>query len=182
MKHYKKLVEETIHQNPWWTYKRDGVEDPDGKNTEYFYGIGPGSVLVIPVLSDGRIVLISQYRYLTEGYQIELPGGAIDKDETPLITAKRELKEEAGCEVVEMVNIGVFYPMLAGWKSTCHVFLAEVNEVAEPAPDHGEYLELIYRRPDEIEEMVRTNRITSGMTLAAWAMARSHFFGQEVVK
>jgi len=179
MKHFKKLGEETIHTNPWWTYKRDEVEDPDGKNTEYFYGDGPCCVLIIPVLSDGRIVLVSQYRYLTEGYQVEFPGGAIDKDETPLITAKRELKEETGCEAVEIVNIGIFYPMLAGWKNVCHVYLAEVNEVAEPTPEQGEYLELIYRRPDEIEEMVRTNRITSGMTLAAWSMARNHFLNKQ---
>ncbi len=175
MKHFKKLSEEIIHQNPWFTYKKDVFEDPEGEKSDHYYGLGPGSVLVIPILSDGRIVLISQYRYLTEGQQIEFPGGAIDENETPLDTAKRELKEETGCEAGEIVNIGIFYPMLAGWKGVCHVFLADVDIVAEPAPEHGEYLELVYRRPDEIEELARTNGIRSGMTLAAWAMARSHF-------
>jgi len=176
MKHFKKLSEETVNQNPWWTYKHDVAEDPDGKKRDYYYGLGPGSVLIVPILSDGRVVLISQYRYLTEGQQIEFPGGALNENETPLDAAKRELKEEAGCEAVEITNIGIFYPMLVGWKSACHVFLADVDIVAEPKPEQGEYLELVYRRPDEIEELARTNNITSGMTLAAWAMARSHFF------
>lgn len=179
MKHFKKLSEETIHKNPWWEYKHEVLEYPDGSPTDYYYGVGPNGVLIIPILADGRIVLLSQYRHLLESQQIEFPGGALDKDETPLDCAKRELLEETGCEAVELTNIGVFYPMLAGWKATTHVFLAEAETVAEPKPDQGEYLELLYRRPDEIEELARTNGITSGMTLAAWAMARSHFFNKE---
>jgi ADP-ribose pyrophosphatase len=175
MKHFKKLSEETIDKNPWWTYKKDVCEDTDGESHEHYYGDGPDCVLIIPILPDGRIALISQYRYITDGAQIEFPGGALDKDETPLDTAKRELREETGCEAEEMINIGKFYPMVAGWKSVAHVFLAEVNIVAEPNPDASEQIELLYRRPDEIDEMARTNNITSGMSLAAWAIARNHF-------
>jgi ADP-ribose pyrophosphatase len=175
MKHFKKLSEETINKNPYFEYKKDVFEDSSGKTGEYFYGVAHGGVLVIPILPDGRIALISQYRYLIDASQIEFPGGAIDEGETALESAKRELLEETGCKAVEITNIGLFYPLTTHWKGPCHVFLAEVDIVSEPRPDSGEYLELVYRRPDEIDELARTNGIISGMTLAAWAIARSHF-------
>lgn len=175
LKQPKKLSEEVVHQNQWWAYKHDVFEDGDGKKCDYYYGESQGGVLVIPILPDGRVAMVTQYRYLMDGRQLEFVRGNMHDGETPLDAAKRELREELGCEAVEMVNIGVFRPLVSHWKDTCHVFLADVDVVSEQTLENGEILEIVVHRPDEIDERARTNAITDGMTLAAWAMARSHF-------
>lgn len=179
LKQPKKISEEVAHQNQWWAYKHDVFEDAEGKKSDYYYGESRGVVLVIPILPDGRVATVSRFRYLADGRQLEFVRGNIHEGETPLDAAKRELREELGCEAVEMVNIGVFRPLVSHWKDTCHVFLADVDVVSEQILENGEILEIVAHRPDEIDERARTNAITDGMTLAAWAMARSHFFEKE---
>lgn len=175
LKQPKKLSEETIHQNQWWSYKHDVFEDAEGNKSDYYYGEARGGVLVIPILPDGRVAMVTQYRYLMDSRQLEFVRGNMHDGETPLDAAKRELREELGCEAVDMVNIGIFRPLVSHWKDTCHVFLADIDEVAVPGQDGIGCLEAVVHRPDEIDERARTNAINDGMTLAAWAMARSHF-------
>ncbi|MEK7064835.1 MAG: NUDIX hydrolase [Patescibacteria group bacterium] len=175
LKQPKKISEETAHQNQWWSYKHDVFEDSEGKKSDYYYGEARGSTLVIPILPDGRVVMVSRFRYLADGRQLEFVRGNMHDGETPLDAAKRELREELGCEAVEMVNIGVFRPLVSHWKDTCHVFLVDIDAISTPTSDEEENLEAVIHRSDEIDERARTNSITDGMTLAAWAMARSHF-------
>ena len=175
LKQPKKISEETVHQNKWWSYKHDVFEDSEGKKCDYYYGEARGSTLVIPILPDGRVVMVSRFRYLADGRQLEFVRGNMHDGETPLDAAKRELREELGCEAVEMVNIGVFRPLVSHWKDTCHVFLADIDVAEEQILENGKILEIVAHRSDEIDERARTNGITDGMTLAAWAMARSHF-------
>lgn len=175
LKQLKKISEETIHQNQWWSYKHDVFTDAVGKKNDYYYGEAGGGVLIIPILPDGRVVLVSRFRYLADGRQLEFVRGNIHGSETPLDAARRELREELGCEAVEMVNIGVFRPLICHWRDDCHVFLADVDAVSVPASIDEDSLEPVIHRSDEIDERARTNGITDGMTLAAWAMARNHF-------
>ena len=64
-------------------------------------------------------------------------------------------------------------------KDTCHVFVAEVAEQKEQQLDPTEEIELLYRRPDEVEKMVRNNEIWCGQTLASWALAYHYFLHED---
>lgn len=64
--------------------------------------VHPGAVVVLPVLDDGRIVLIHQHRHAVETDLIELPAGTIEPDEPPIETARRELVEETGYKAETM--------------------------------------------------------------------------------
>jgi len=107
---WKQLSSKTVHENPWWKYKRDVYEKPNGEPGDFFYGETPGFSMVVPVLEDGRLVLIRQYRYLEDKECIGFPGGGIKSNQTPLDTAKAELLEETGCLAHEFVKIGMFQP------------------------------------------------------------------------
>jgi len=96
-KKYQKISEEIIHQNPWWIYKHDIYQCQD-KNQDYFYGELLGNAIVVPILNDGRIVLVRQFRYLQDRSGIEFPMGGLLSGETPLQAAIRELREETGLE------------------------------------------------------------------------------------
>ena len=63
-------------------------------------------------------------------------------------------------------------------KDKTHVFIATLAEEHEQHLDDTEEIELLYRKPHEIEEMIRRNDIWDGMTLAAWSLARHHIFNR----
>jgi len=175
-KHAKKISEEIIHQNPWWQYKHDVFENSHGLKGEYYYGeTKAGMAIVVPVLSDDCIVLVLQYRYLDDKQSIEFPAGGIGEDNSPLEAAKRELFEETGCIADDYVKLGEFQASNGILRDKSHVFLAQVVEQKEAQPDETEELEVIYRRPDEIDEMIRKNEIWDGQTMAAWALVH-HLF------
>src|SRR3989338_1332073 len=177
-KHLKKLSEEIIHTNPWWTCKHDVYEMPNGETGDYYYGETPGNAMIIPVLADDKIALILQFRYLQQKESIEFPCGGIRDGEAPIDTAKRELLQETGYEATDFIKIGTFQALNGMVLDECHLFLAEATEQRAQSPDASEEIEVIYRRPDEVEQMVQRNEIWDGQTLAAWAIARSHFFKQ----
>jgi len=174
-KHLKKISEEILAENPWWKYKRDVYEKPNGEPGDYFYGETNGCSMVIPELEDGRLVLIRQYRYLRDKESIEFPCGGIKNGDTAVDTAKKELAEETGYLANEFIKVGEFESLNGFCKDLCHVFLAEAEELKQQNLDDTEQIEILLRRPDEVDEMVRKNEIWDGQTLAAWAMVHHEF-------
>lgn len=171
-KKFQKISEEVVHQNNHWTYKKD-IFECDGKKAEYFYGDFNDGVIVIPVLDNGQVVLIRQYRYLRERYSVEFVMGGIHGEETPAQAAVRELREETGLESSNFSKIAEFEPYIGSAKDTSHVFLAnEISGNGVVNLDETEDIEVIYRRPDEIDRMIHSGEIWHGQTLAAWMLAR----------
>ncbi len=172
---YKKQSKEIIHENPWWKYVCEKYKTPNGELCDYFYGETNGNVMVVPVLPDGRLVLVSQYRYLRDKMSVELPGGGIKPGESTRAAALRELQEETGYHTDELTMIGNFEPDIGLVKDETHVFLALNVELVGPAnPDNTEILETILRRPDEFDEMIRRGEVWDGQILAVWALARDY--------
>ena len=74
------------------------------------YVVHPGAVLIVPILPDGRLVLERQFRYPVGRVMLEFPAGKIDPDESPLATAKRELREEVGYTADAWQPLGIVHP------------------------------------------------------------------------
>lgn len=171
----KKISEEILHENPWWKCKKDIFEKSNGEQGEYHYGETSGAVMLVPIMDDGKIMLIRQYRYLTGKYSVEFPSGGIKHGETPLDAAGRELREEAGAIPDEFISVGSFEPSNGWIKDLTHIYLVHVAELVSQHLDETEDIEVLYRRPDEISAMIRQNDISCGQTLAAWALAQNFF-------
>ncbi len=170
---YKKISEKIIDKNQWWEYKRDTIELSDGSKSEYYYGESNGGSLVVPILDDGRLVLVSQYRYLRDQMSVEFPCGRVDDGETPQAAAERELMEEAGYKSSNFLKVGSFHGSISYVKSPLHVFVAdELTSVGAPEQSARETTEVIIRRADEFEEMIKRGEILDGSTLAAWTLTR----------
>ncbi len=175
-KHLKKISEETLHENSWWTYKHDVFEKPDGTQGDYFYGETNGTVMVVPVnKKDNQIVLTLQHRYLTDKQSIEFPAGGIKKEQQTLEAAKAELYEETGWVADEWIKVGEYNSMNGIVKDVAHVFIAYVTEQHDQQLDDTEDIEVMYRRPDEVDDMIRKNEIWDGQTMAAWALVHHYF-------
>src|SRR5260370_12936428 len=87
----KILRSEIVYKGSIFGVRRDEVIEPGGVRATREVITHPGSVVVLPVLPDGRILLIRQYRHATRQYLWELVAGRMDSCETPPIAASREL-------------------------------------------------------------------------------------------
>lgn len=169
------VLTEIIHENPWTAYKHDVFEFSDGTKGDYYYVENPssGCAMVVPVLDDGRLLLVSQYRYLRDKISIEFPCGGIAVGEQPEVTARRELLEETGYEAGELSKAGAFEALPAYCKDTTHLFVArKLTKVSELNLELTEQIETMVRRPDELNEMIRRGEVWDGHTLSAWALVR----------
>lgn len=96
---------------------------------------------IVPVTADGRVLLVWQYRFGTDEFSLELPGGVIDPGEEPLAAALRELKEEAGATSSRVELLSVLEPNPALQGNLLHSYIAWDIEVS-----HGTAF-------DELEEL-----------------------------
>ena len=169
---WKKLSESVLFKNPWWTYKKDETEYPGGRRGEYHYVSTNGASMVLPVLDDGRIVLVNQYRYLNERESWEFPCGGVKDGHTYEQTARQELEEEAGYVAEEWRMAGFFNPYNGVTNEICRVFVAQKLRSVPPKPDESEEFEMTALQPDEINAWIASGRIWDGMTIASWTIGR----------
>lgn len=171
---WKKLSEEVLRKNPWWTYKKDNAQLPNGRRGEYHYVHTNGSSMIVPRLIDGRIVLVNQFRYLNNRESIELPCGGVKDGHTYEQTAREELEEETGFIAREWQLVGEFNPYNGVTDEMCNVYVARDLVEVSSKPDETEEFERIFLTPQEIDSRIVCGTIWDGMTIAGWMIAKSH--------
>lgn len=128
-------------------------------------------VNIIPVTESGEIVTIRQYRHGVRRDTIEIPGGLIsEEDSSPMEAAVREMTEETGYISTDVVHIGTVEPNPALQTNRCYSFLARnccLGSDQMLDPTESIKVELIQK--DEIYRMIKTQKITHGLVVAAFA-------------
>ena len=170
--HWKIIKSETKFINPWWTYIVDVFETNKGVQGEYHKIKTRGSSMVVPLLADGRVALIKEYRYITDRSSWEFPCGQRKEKETFEECARAEMQEETGFTAGELINVGEFTPYSGVVDETCRVFLAKNLQSGKPSPEFTEEIEVEPRRIDQIDKMILAGEILDGQTLAAWSLVR----------
>ena len=126
-----------------------------------------GSVAALPVLDDGRVVLVRQYRYAVDAFVWELPAGRRDPGETPEEGARRELEEEVGLRAGALEPLLVFWTTPGFCDEVMHLFRATGLEPVPPRPEADEKIESATFTLEEAIEMVKRGEIREGKTLVA---------------
>jgi ADP-ribose pyrophosphatase len=109
---WKVLESEYLHKEPWLTIRKDKCEMPDGTVIPSFYVQEyPEWVNALGLTTDGKVVMVKQYRHGLEEISIELPGGVAEDGETMEEAVKREFKEETGYEFKEWKYLVKFAPI-----------------------------------------------------------------------
>ena len=145
---------------------------PGGRVTELEIVHHPGAACVLPVLADGMVVLVRQWRHAAGGWLLEAPAGKLDAGEAPADCARRELLEEAGLVAGELVELGSILTTPGFCDERIHLYLAmhPTDGVAALEPD--EVLTLQRLPVEEVVAMAADGRIDDSKTLAIIARAR----------
>ena len=174
LKRLRQLRSQIVTENPWWQYRRDAYVRPDGNEGEFHYVHTQGSVFVIPITGDAKIVMLRQYRYLNQCESIEFCGGGMKPELGVEGSARAELREEAGYDADVIVKIGAFNPMNGVTDERCHVFIATGLKPASALADTTEEFERFELSIAECSQLIREGTLWDGMTLAAFALLREH--------
>ncbi len=157
-----------LWRSQWYNLRQDRIRLPTGEEITYTYQDHPGAVFVVPFTSDGRVVLIRQYRHPIREWLWEVPAGAVEAPETPVEAAWRELAEEIGGTANEMQLVGDFFAASSVSNLRIYVFLAA--DVVLDVPTNREATELIEIALFPVEEalaMARSGVIRDGQSALA---------------
>lgn len=162
---FERLRSEQIYDSRWCGLRRDTLRLPSGSEQEYHVIEISDAVVVLPVLADGRIAMVGQYRYPHGKTHWEIPAGRMNPGERPREAAERELLEEAGLHAGKLIELPGFYPTNGISAHYAHAFVAEsCSIVGEPSPDDSEQLvrRIFTRR--EVEALLDAGRFADAFT------------------
>lgn len=168
------ISSETLVQGNLLHVKRDSVRLPNGHLSEREYVIHPGAVLVVPILSDGSVVLERQFRYPLHQVFIEFPAGKIDAGEDPLQTGKRELLEETGYTAQQWQFLILLHPCIGYSNEIIHIYLAKDLSLGDAKLDDDEHIDVFTMPLPEVMEAMYRGEITDGKTMIALFAAQRH--------
>ncbi len=185
---WQRLSSEQIADCRVFSVNRNSVRITSDRDlgTHQFYILHPSNwVNVIPVTTDGQVVMVSQYRHGIESDTLEIPGGMVDaEDPSSLAAAKRELFEETGYVSNNWVKLGTNHPNPALQSNTCDTYLAiDAQQIQKPEFD-GSGTEIIKLRLvpiAEISELIKSGEITHALVLVAFYMLQLHETGRQLV-
>jgi len=170
LKKWKTLSKKTVIDNGFWKYNLDEFEISEGNKGEYHYLYSPGSTLIIPFTAENKVILVNQYRYLNEKNGWEFPCGSISEGYTPEENAIKELREESGFTAAKLIKTGEFAPFTGASNEICHIFVARDLSLSPLKADDTEEFEVKEFTLTQFKDLIKSNRIWDGLTLAAYAL------------
>lgn len=173
-----------LYQCPWFKVRCDHIARLGAPEGTYTYIEHPGSVFVVPVLKDGRVLLIKSYRYSVDDWCWEVPAGTLADcgDASPETVARKELLEETGAICDDLFLLGRFYLGNGFANHLAHFFLAkDTEQTSQSLQEPFEQIaEATAFSPSEIVNLIREGRINDGDS--AFALLLAHSFFQRVVR
>jgi ADP-ribose pyrophosphatase len=160
------LSSETIFKGRVFELRRDRVAEPSGIVTMREIIVHPGSVVVLPVLGDGRIVLIRQYRHAAGQYLWELVAGHKEPDESVATGVRRELKEETGYTAKRIRKLLEIYPSPGLLGERMDIFLAEGLIKGKPRPEDDEKITQKIVTLQEAKRWIKSGKIRDAKSIA----------------
>ena len=149
-----------VYKGDFLDVRQDEVLLPNGETAAREWINHPGAVVIVPILPNGEIALIKQFRYAAGSEFIELPAGKLDAGEDPEECALRELEEEVGYRANKIKFLANIHPAIGFTNEIMGVFLAENLEKTEHNRDNDEFLELVPTTLTEALNLVWENKIT----------------------
>jgi ADP-ribose pyrophosphatase len=168
------LSHEEIYHGKIVALHVDTIRQASGRTTIREVVKHPGGVTAVPVLDDGRILLIRQFRYPIGKFILELPAGKLDSGQPPLETMARELEEEIGYQAGSLTYLCSFYTTPGISDELIHFFIARKLTPCPQRLEEGEHITVEAYSPEECLEKMRTGEIRDGKTILGILWYQNH--------
>jgi len=163
-------TDEVIYRGRVAEVHKVGVRMPDGKVVPRDYIHYNGAAVILPVLDDGRIVMIRNWRFAVNEDLWELPAGMIDAGEDPAATAGRELTEETGYTAGRLEPLGWFWTGPGTTDEHMHPYLATELVAGPQRLERYEQITVEILTAERAIEMIRDGTIHDAKTIMAFAL------------
>ena len=160
------LTSKMVYEGKVFGIRRDVIVEPGGMQVTREVVTHPGSVVILPLLPDGRILMIRQYRHATRQFLWELVAGRIEQGEHPRKAAARELIEETGYRARRLTVFLDIFPSPGFLGERMYILLAEGLTRGEAHPEADEQITAKAYRPEELQEMIRRGKLRDAKSVA----------------
>ena len=157
----------TVFAGPIFRVTSETVAEPNGVTTRRDVVRHPGSIVVLAVDDRNRVLLEKQFRYVAEAEIWELPAGRIDRGESELAAAKRELLEETGYRATKWRHLFTYYASPGFLDETMALWLARGLRAGAAEPEDDEVIHAELVPLSRALSMIRRGIIRDGKTIAA---------------
>lgn len=168
---------ETVFRNEKFAVERVPVERRDGGVMHKERIVHPGAAVILPLLDDGRIVLIRNERFAIGQTLLELPAGTLDPGEAPMTAAGRELVEETGYRAGALNKLVSFYSTPGFCTEVMHAFVATDLTLVGQTLQPTERIEPAPHTVAEVDQLIANEAVQDGKTLATYLFWRRSIEG-----
>lgn len=176
MEHIQRVGRELKYKGTILSMYTDTIQVPNGNVAHWDFIDHKGAAAVVPVLPDGRIILVRQYRNALDRETLEIPAGGLNGDEPTKHAAARELEEETGYYSDKLELLISVATAVAFCNEIVDVYLATDLKKTQQHLDEDEYIDVEAYFPEEIADMIYAGKIQDSKTIAA-VMAYIHQYG-----
>lgn len=166
----KTIETQLIYKGKVLGLRVDTIRLPDGGISQREIVEHGESVVIVPLDSDGNVILVRQYRKAAEEILLEAPAGGLEDGETPNEAASREMQEEIGFKPRNLTSIGGFWLAPGFCEEYMHAFIATDLMVSKLPADQDENIEIICVPLDEVTSMINTGVIRDAKSIAVLLM------------
>lgn len=170
----KRLARRELWKGSVGRFGEEDIELPNGRRITLAVLQHPGACAVVPLLDDGRVVMVRQYRYAVHKTLWEIPAGKIDPGEPIDQCAHRELEEETGYKTTQLISLGSIFMTPGFCDERIHLYLARQLRPGKQALEQNELLECVTMRFQEALAMAESGEIDDAKTAVALMRARRH--------
>ncbi|MFP4641715.1 MAG: NUDIX hydrolase [Dehalococcoidia bacterium] len=160
------LNSDHVYQGRRVTLRVDTIQLPSGRESQREIVEFGDCVAIVAVDSEGKALLVRQYRAAVGRMLLEIPAGMIDPGETPEQSAYRELREETGYSAKRMEPLGGLYASPGYSTEYLHFFLATELEESQDTPDEDEINKVVRVPLKDVPGLIDSGEISDGKSAA----------------
>ena len=169
--HEKLLTTKKLFDGKVVNLRVDTIELPNGNSATREVVEHPGAVAIVPILPDGRIIMVRQYRHPILRTLLEIPAGKLDKGEKPEDCAYRELEEETGYKADSLIHLTSIFTAPGFSDEIIHIYKTEGMKKSRQNLDDDEFLAVEIWDADDVKNMIINKEINDSKTVIGFCLA-----------